>query len=311
MEAREAVGRIRELSSPLEPLATGISPTLRPLAGIRAVLFDVYGTLFVSASGEVGTRAAGDHSTAMEGALRACGLNVSRAAAARAAALLPEAIREAHERSRRGGIEFPEVEIRDVFRHVLETLVLENLVEKSPRAGAADPGGSAEIDPELCEPLALEYECRVNPTWPMPGARRLLEDLRGGGRVLGVISNAQFYTPWLFPAHLGREPEELGIDEELCVWSYRFGQAKPSAALFALALERLAERQIEPARVLYVGNDLRNDIAPPARMGCRTVLFAGDRRSYRPRTGEPGLAGVRADAVITELVQLPELLVLS
>jgi putative hydrolase of the HAD superfamily len=303
MEPQETVRRIRELSSPLEPLATSVKPFLQTLPGIRAVLFDVYGTLFVSASGEVGTHAGGDRSQALSDAFRTCGLRSSPGAAARAAVLLPAEIQTAHEHSRRSGVEYPEVEIREIFRRVLKTLVAENLIGRGSSCS-----GTLEIDSELCGHLALEYECRVNPTWPMPGLRQLLSSLEAGRRELGLVSNAQFYTPWLFSAHLGLKPEQLGFREDLCAWSYLLGQAKPSPALFAPVLERLSNRSIEPAEVLYVGNDRRNDIGPAAQLGCRTALFAGDRRSYRPRAEDPDLAGVRPDLVLTALEQLPPLL---
>ena len=42
---------------PLTPIPTDAQPVLRKIDGIEAVLFDVYGTLIISASGEVGTAA--------------------------------------------------------------------------------------------------------------------------------------------------------------------------------------------------------------------------------------------------------------
>jgi len=60
--------------------------------------------------------------------------------------------------------------------------------------------------------------------------------------------------------------------------------------------------------VLYVGNDVRNDVAPARSCGCRTALFAGDRRSLRERSDEPDCAGVRADVTLTALEQLPRVL---
>ncbi len=45
---------IRDRSRPLSPVSTGVDAKLQSLHGIRAVLFDVYGTLFVSSSGEIG-----------------------------------------------------------------------------------------------------------------------------------------------------------------------------------------------------------------------------------------------------------------
>ena len=43
---------------------------------------------------------------------------------------------------------------------------------------------------------------------------------------------------------------------------------------------------------------------PASRVGFRTALFAGDRRSLRPREGDPRTAGVVPDLVITEMRSL-------
>ena len=75
--------------------------------------------------------------------------------------------------------------------------------------------------------------------------------------------------------------------------------------MFRDVLTRLAERGIEPGQTLYVGNDMRNDVLTAARSGCRTALFAGDRRSLRLRGDDPDCRGLRPDLVITEWTQLP------
>ena len=51
----EHLATVRRLARPLEPLPTEVAGAGDALAGIRAVLFDVYGTLLISASGDVGT----------------------------------------------------------------------------------------------------------------------------------------------------------------------------------------------------------------------------------------------------------------
>jgi putative hydrolase of the HAD superfamily len=311
MEAREAIRRIRRNSHPLEPRGSAVAPQLGTLPGLRAILFDVYGTLFVSASGDLGAAAPAERGAesgveprgALQRALRACGLQLTPAAAGRAVELLLGEIRASHERSRRRGIRYPEVDIRRVFHRVLRRLDREGALVLP-----ADPAGRAAPQRELCECLALEYECRVNPTWPMPGLLELLTGLRDRGWVMGLVSNAQFYTPWLFPAHLGLRLRQLGIRPGLCAWSYRLGEAKPAPTPFSRVLARLAAEGIDANAVLYVGNDRRNDVAPARGLGCRTALFAGDLRSYRPRDNDPGLASVRPDRLITALSQLPALL---
>ena len=56
--------------------------------------------------------------------------------------------------------------------------------------------------------------------------------------------------------------------------------------------------------VLYVGNDMLNDIFPAQKEGFKTGLFAGDVRSLRLRSDEPVCENLSADIVITDLVQL-------
>lgn len=155
---------------------------------------------------------------------------------------------------------------------------------------------------------AVEYELRVNPCWPMPGLETVLESLREKKLPLGIVSNAQFYTPLLFTAFFGQSPANLGFNEDLSVWSYREREGKPSRRLFEKLAAALLRRGLRPEETLYVGNDMRNDIAPAAACGFRTALFAGDRRSLRWRIGDPLVRGVSPEATITDLRQLPDLL---
>jgi putative hydrolase of the HAD superfamily len=90
----------------------------------------------------------------------------------------------------------------------------------------------------------------------------------------------------------------------LVFYSYRFEVAKPSPKLFMLAAEKLGAREILPTEVLYVGNDMLNDIYPAKTIGFQTALFAGDRRSLRLRAEDPRCRNLAADVVVTNLIQL-------
>lgn len=168
----------------------------------------------------------------------------------------------------------------------------------------------ASLHPELAaaeiETLAMEHERRSNPVAAMPAAVDTLRLLGGTGIELGLISNAQFYTVPILEACLGVSLTELRIDPSLCRFSYREKRAKPDPVLFTTVREVLAMREISAAAVLYVGNDVRNDIEPARSAGFRTALFAGDMRSLRLR--DKSLADCGADVILTELQQLPSLL---
>jgi putative hydrolase of the HAD superfamily len=281
---------IRRHVRPLSPIPTGVEPRLRTLPGIRAVLFDVYGTLLISGVGEVGTAAA-PPAQALADACRTQGLTVGENAEA-CVELFVETIEQFHAESRADGIEHPEVDIVAVWRR---------LVPEYRRRGWMSGNGDVEY-----EQLAVEYEMRANPVWPMPSAGHCLARLAGRTMALGIISNAQFFTPQLFPALLGGEVPDLGFSPELCVFSFQHGRAKPGTYLFERVLESLAERNIRAEQALYVGNDMRNDVMPAGRLGMKTALFAGDNRSLRLRAGGAQVQGAEPDLVVTELAQVVE-----
>jgi putative hydrolase of the HAD superfamily len=291
----ELIARLRRHAHPLTPMPTDQQARLTRLPAIRAVLFDVYGTLFISASGDIASSDGQARIQAMTEALEAIGFPVDRNTAERAAEVLVEAITRTHKRLKDRGLEYPEVDIRSIVLEVLEYLRTRGFGREKPTRA-------------LCETLAVEYECRSNPTWPMPGLARTLRRLKGREVSLGIVSNAQFFTPLLFPALLHRSLQLLGFDPGLCVWSYRFLEAKPSPKLFLRALEVLTRRGIKPEQVLYVGNDRLNDIWPAVQAGMKTALFAGDGRSFRPREGDPRIREVGEDVLLTDLRQLMDVL---
>ena len=283
---------IRSHAKPLEPLPTGVAPCVRPLTGIKAVLFDVYGTLLISGSGDVGTANLDSRRDAFAEALKAVGIESSTSAAWGTDSIL-QAIRASHDRARASGNDFAEVDIVSIWQEVLEEAAADGRIE------------TPSLDHRVMKRLALEYEMRTNPVWPMPGCGDVLTALRDAGVVLGIISNAQFFTRLLFPSLLGQSLAELGFDSALNFFSFEHLSAKPGTYLYHLACDALAARDILPGEVVYVGNDMRNDIAPAKAVGFHTALFAGDQRSLRLRDGDPAVDGIVADLILTSLHQLP------
>jgi putative hydrolase of the HAD superfamily len=282
--------RIKALARPMEPIATGVEARLPHLGGIRGILFDVYGTLLVSGSGDVGTSMPEPRAEHAAAAFRAVGFDLADASAGvRGAQLLRQWIDASHEASRRRGVAWPEVDIREIWRGVLETLKREGLLQ-------------GEVARPAVDALAVEFEGRANPVGPMPGGGAVVRRLADGGLSLGIVSNAQFYTPIELEYIAGIRPGPPLFDAGLCVWSYETGEAKPSPALFARALKVAQERLgLRPDQVLAVGNDVNNDIAPAAALGARTCLFAGDARSLRMGAEEGATV---PDAVVTDLRQI-------
>jgi putative hydrolase of the HAD superfamily len=285
---------IRRHQQQLEPLPTNTPAELRPIPEIRAVLFDVYGTMLISGSGEVGTVAA-PPGAAIEAALTEMGV-VPKCDGNCLADLLVTTIQAFHALAKKQGIEYPEVNIVQVWRDVLEAAVSRQWLGRE----------AADLD---CERMAIEYEMRANPVGVMPGLVESLAELARSGVKLGVISNAQFFTLPIFPALTKKTVVELGFDPKLLFLSYEHGRAKPGLELFRLAGDLLESRGIGPGEVIYIGNDMLNDVMPAWRVGFRTALFAGDARSLRLREGDPRVSGVRPDMIVTNLQQFVNCLV--
>ena len=124
------------------------------MPGVRWIVFDVYGTLLTSSAGEIGT--AGSHESSAEACEKIARRFGNREIPGTALAqTLVERIGFEHRRGRSAAIPHPEVDIREIWRYVIDTMLA------SPPAG---PGGPqtppAGVDPEE---LALEHELAVNP----------------------------------------------------------------------------------------------------------------------------------------------------
>jgi len=317
---------IRETSLPQVPVPTGETGNLQFLENIQAVFFDIYGTLFISSSGEIGalpmpaelareleatddaqrhelplalgkkfidlypnsprpssTSTAEKHATTHrhnEQDYRQCGNDLILA--------FQKKIYKSHVVKQQEGIPWPEVDVRKIWGEIIS--------EKFAESG---PGIFSHIDR-----WAIEYEVRTNPVWPMPNATDCIDRLGSANLTLGIISNAQFYTPLLFPALMNRQLEDLEISAEMQYYSYCGGRSKPDVWMFDQAAKSLAQKGITPRQTLYVGNDMLNDILPAAQVGFRTALCAADQRSLRLREDDSRVSQTVPDIVVTNLEEV-------
>ncbi len=273
------VRKAMEQLAPLEPRRTGILPGGGPRDGIKALLLDIYGTLFISGSGDIGLLRNGSADYRfLEWLLAAFGI---RQGPQQVIEGLEGLVAAEHLRAKEAGIEYPEVVIEEIWQRLL--------------------GFS---DRQTARSFALCFELLTNPVWPMPFLQDLIAGCVGGRIVLGVISNAQFYTPLLFEWFLGNDLSGLGFDSELLFFSYRHGRAKPAPEMFQMAIDVLAQKGIAAAQALYLGNDMLNDVLPAKKCGMQAALFAGDGRSLRLREDHEAISGLVPDWTVTNLAQI-------
>lgn len=267
---------IRAFSVPMEPLpVSGPLPGGGKLSapGYRAIIFDIYGTLFLSGSGDIGTLADGAAGVEAERVRR---LLEPFAGAGEFSGLRESFVRAVRERHFRleAEADVPEILVEELWAEILG------------------------LDGTAAREFSVRFELAVNPVYPMPGLADTLRRLQSAGIPLGIVSNAQFFTPLLFEAFLGADAESLGFLPELCVYSFREGRAKPSPRLFEKAAEGLRRLGMEAGEALYLGNDMLNDIWAAKSAGLAGALFAGDRRSLRLREDDPRCRRLGPDHVI-------------
>ena len=236
---------IERLSSPLQPKPTKTTALAPPLPNIRAVLFDIYGTLLISGCGDIGVSNESGKAGAFAAALSACNIEW-KGDPVLGVAQLHRAILDQQQALRNEGVEHPEVNIVAAWKTML---------------------AGENLSTEALQQLAVEYECRVNPIWPMPGADELLKRLKAASTTIGLISNAQFFTPIACEQLFAGDLTTLGFDPALRFYSYEHSQAKPGSFLYELAANTLAEKGIPPEQTLYVGNDMLNDVFPAQPRG--------------------------------------------
>ncbi len=314
----ELITLINTLSSPITPIKPQIEEKIKRDKNIRALIFDVYGTLFVSGSGDIGIAKQMSNSNAAIAALEAEGIveenleeYLKEEIGNLTLNLLHTEIEEKHRQKRVAGIDYPEVDIVEIWEQVIEKL------KKTTLAGirkdkieeynllASTRGDTAKR--KLLKRIVIQYEFRVNHAWPMPDMEETLRAIAKPTTPikLGIISNAQFFTPLMIEAFTNKTIEETGFDTRLVMWSYLEGIAKPSKVLFKKMHDRLVKIYgILPNETLYIGNDMLNDIFPAQALNFKTCLFAGDTRSLRLRENREECRDIKPDFIITELKSL-------
>lgn len=273
---------IRRYSIAVEPVPTGLRESGAIKEVIKAVLFDVYGTLLISRAGDISIaeKEAVNNIIGIERLLKKHRIDRD------ASLFYQEFINEIEgeiEQRKEGGVDYPEVVIEKIWKNLLPF-----------------------DDDDLIKKFAVEYEMVVNPVYPMPHAQELLSSLKKKNALMGIVSNAQFYTPYLFPALLGGSLADLGFRDDLIFFSYAFGYGKPSLFLYKKAAECLHTLGIERENVLFVGNDMLKDIYPAGTIGFQTALFAGDGRSLRLREDDDRCKNLAANLIITDLLHIDD-----
>ena len=280
----------RVYKRPLEPVA--IAPRTEKLSDVRAVIFDVYGTLINY--WRPGFDDGEQRRKFLMGAFREVSdrfcftrflveMNPDEEPEKTLSDLYHGCIALCHENESRKDIDFPEVKVEDVWALIL--LMLKRRGYDPEKAFSGRDGSPARY-------LAYTYNFFSLGRELYPGVVDALAALKKNNIALGIVSNAQFYTPIDLTLLIRGQSRgayddfnEL-FDPDLTFFSYEYNAVKPGVFLFEQLYNALYERQVLPRQAVFAGNDLVLDIGPAGQVGMRTALFAGDDKSVFFHGGE-------------------------
>ncbi len=287
----------------LEPLETGIEPAFEKMT-VRAVIFDIYGTLLISDSGDI-NKATLDHKN-LHKALYLSGIQILarddeavRHILEGILSMFKQAIIDMHSKIRTEDRPFPEVDIIAIWEDVLTRAKDYELIHA---ANGFDPRQVSTI-----------FEILSNKVWPMPGMKETIQRIHKMRIPLGIVSNAQSYTPLIMNYFMGNAKLDSAkippFDPDLTVYSYKHLIAKPDPFLYEKLVPVLKNKyDIEPYEAIFVGNDMLNDIYAAHKAGLKTALYAADKRSLRLRKVHPEAKNLKPDITITSLDQIFEII---
>jgi len=212
---------------------------------IRAVIFDVYGTLL-----EVGPPPA-DADARWQSLFHKFFQTAPALSRLDFAIACQRTIAIRHEVARARGIPFPEVLWPEVVAEVLPDF--------------------ARLTRPAREEFLFQHIQTGHTTQLFEGAADALRQFIRNRCLLGIASNAQSYT--LRELDEALVPAALGLDlfeRDLRFWSYEHGFSKPDPHVFRILSTRLALQGVSPHETLMVGDRLDNDIEPARACGWHT-----------------------------------------
>lgn len=282
----------------LEPLNTGVQADVKTANEIKAVIFDIYGTLIISTSGDL------DKSTVSVSnltiALKKAGYNWFDSYAENnygnsLLELFNKTVNEHQNILIKKGHPYPEVDIIKVWEQCMDIALKNKWIHSSKNSNI--------------KTLTVVFEILSNPVWPMPNMTEVLNTLQANNIPLGIVSNAQFYTPiimnYFISGAIDASENIQGFDADISVFSYKLLRSKPDTQLFQTLAEQLNKKfNLLPHQVLFVGNDMLKDVWTANEIGFKTALFAEDTRSLRMREEDDRCNNLKPTFVITHLEQL-------
>jgi FMN phosphatase YigB (HAD superfamily) len=284
-------------------------PYLPRLPQVRAVLWNVYGTLLRIAGGELWF----EHpdafvmNVALDKTIQEFKMwsSMSRKPGQPADYMkqLYSSVLLEHRAVPGGNEKYPEVGSDRVWEALIKKLFFKDY--------KFDAGFFGSLN-EYSRKVAYFFHASLQGTACYKHAAEAMRAVARKGLKQGLLADGQCFTQVQLQRGLAAQENEIALDKlldkDLIILSYEIRGRKPSERLFRHAISALNQQGIAPNQVLHVGSSMSRDLLPVRRLGMRTALFAGDRNSLQAQNEQIKEPASRPDVLLTKLSQIAEVI---
>ena len=200
------------------------------------------------------------------------------------------------------GEKYPEIPVERIWDGILKKLLQNEYVIDSKY-------GTRE---EAAVKIAYFFHRSLQGVGTQHGAADTLMWLKENSYWQGLLADAQCFT--MLQLQRAMAENHPGFQLHACVpfgnrsLSYQVKGKKPSERLFKDMISKLRTAGIAPDETLHIGCDLVNDLAPARKYGFITCLYTGDSKSLKATPELVADKNTRPVVMITELPQLIDML---
>jgi FMN phosphatase YigB (HAD superfamily) len=296
---------------PPAPKPLKATPSIKPLPGIRAVVWTVYGTLLRIDGGRL--QHLHPQAIRMQIALQKTieefhmWHSMSRKPGAPWEYMLQQYKRviekELLQPTKRRGGDLIEIDSTVVWAKLIDRLIRNEY--------QYDKGVYGELG-DFAEKVAYFFHANLQGVAASEDVVEVLRQVSQAGMRQGIIDDGQSFTPAQLLHALQQQAPVRSLSEFISPSALAISSdcqvRKPSPSLFSAGFAPLVRQGIEPQCILYVSHRLEDDLAVARQSGVRTALYAADAVCCQVQPGHLRDPETRPDRLLTDLRQIRQIL---
>ncbi len=289
-----------------EPKPVNAKPSIDYLPGIKAVLWDVYGTLLRTPDGKFTLFP--EQEIRLEVALEKTihEFNMWNSMYRKPGPPWKSMINQYQDYAERLSMaatkrtgDYTDVNLVHVWQAIVSRLFDKEYTYEIDSLGDVD---------ELSQKVAYFFHRNLQATEARLGAVRAVCDVAEAGIQQGLLADGQPFTMVQLVRDLAKQAKIPPIFQlfptENNLLSYQMGVRKPSKSLFEQAAGQMAGKGIETSEILHVSCRLKTDLAPAKALGMKTAVLACEKTGLEATANLLKDPQTRPDRLLTDITQI-------